>query len=202
MSDSDHPDLAIVRRILAGDAGEFRRLFDALFPRLYRFALTRTGGDHAAAEEAVQASFCKAIERLDSYRGEAALFTWLCRICRNTLADSRRAGAATVPIEDHPDVRALLEALAAPAVDQPEVAAWTGELGRFVQVTVDALPERYGQVLEWKYVDGASVREIAARLGLGEKAAESLLTRARQEFRALFIELAQAGELRGFTTYS
>ena len=49
--------------------------------------------------------------------------------------------------------------------------------------TLDALPGRYGEALEWKYIDGLSVREIAARLELGEKATESLLTRARESFR-------------------
>ena len=41
----------------------------------------------------------------------------------------------------------------------------------------------YGDALEWKYVQGLSVKEIAARLNLGAKAAESLMTRARQAFR-------------------
>jgi DNA-directed RNA polymerase specialized sigma24 family protein len=59
-----------------------------------------------------------------------------------------------------------------------------------VQATLDTLPERYGQALEWKYVDGLAVAEIAARLGTGEKAAESLLSRAREAFRAAIGELA------------
>ena len=45
--------------------------------------------------------------------------------------------------------------------------------------TLDALTGHYGDVLEWKYVDGLSVEAIAARLVVGPKAAESLLTRAR-----------------------
>jgi RNA polymerase sigma-70 factor, ECF subfamily len=52
-----------------------------------------------------------------------------------------------------------------------------------VQVTLDHLPARYADVLEWKYIQGLSVDEIAHRLGVGYKAAESLLTRARQAFR-------------------
>jgi RNA polymerase sigma-70 factor (ECF subfamily) len=60
------------------------------------------------------------------------------------------------------------------------------EVARAVQVTLDALPRRYGDVLEWKYVLGLTVDEIAERLGLGPKAVESLLTRARQAFREGF----------------
>ena len=55
-----------------------------------------------------------------------------------------------------------------------------------MQLTLDHLPGRYGDVLEWKYMQGLSVAEIAGRLGIGYKAAESLLTRARAEFRQAF----------------
>jgi RNA polymerase sigma-70 factor (ECF subfamily) len=48
---------------------------------------------------------------------------------------------------------------------------------------MDDLPEQYRLALEWKYIDGLSVRQIAERLALTEKAAESILFRARREFR-------------------
>jgi RNA polymerase sigma-70 factor (ECF subfamily) len=54
---------------------------------------------------------------------------------------------------------------------------------RLIQAALDGLPHHYGDVLEWKYVDGLSVQEIAARLAIGPKAAESCLTRARGAFR-------------------
>ena len=199
MSEIAHVDRATARRILAGDRQAFRELFDAYFPRLYRFALARLDGDHDAATEVVQVTFCRAIERLDGYRGEAALYTWFCQICRNVVTDHWRARdrerRSLVPLEDLPGVRAIVEGLAAPTSDQPETAQWRRDLARLVQATVDALPERYGQVLEWKYVDALSVREIASRLELGEKAAESLLTRARQAFRLAIGEMAGASEL-------
>jgi RNA polymerase sigma factor (sigma-70 family) len=55
-----------------------------------------------------------------------------------------------------------------------------------VHRALDALPERQRIVLEWKYLDGLSVREMAERLGETEKAIESVLYRARREFRRLF----------------
>ena len=57
------------------------------------------------------------------------------------------------------------------------------EIVRLVQLTLDGLPPKYGDVLEWKYIHGLTVAEIAARLKMGVKAVESLLTRARQAFR-------------------
>jgi len=55
-----------------------------------------------------------------------------------------------------------------------------------VAATLDHLPATYGDVLEWKYLHGLSVGEIASRLGIGYKAAESRLSRARAAFREGF----------------
>ena len=194
-----HADLALVRRIIAGDQAEFRALFDRFFPRLYRFVLARVKGDNDVADEIVQRTFCKAIERLDGYRGEAALYTWFCQICRNTLFDywrARNRDVATVTLlEDHPELRGLLESLEAPALEQPEEILAQQDLRRLVQTTVDTLPEHYGQVLEWKYVDELSVAEIATRLAVGLKAAESLLSRARAAFREAMVAVAAAPDI-------
>ena len=192
MRDAANPDHVLAARILRGDERAFRSLFDSYFPRLYRFALARLGGDRDAANEVVQQTFCKAIERLDAYRGEAALYTWFCQICRNTLVDYCRArnreARMVTPLEDDASVRAALEALTAPAAEEPDAQASRRDVARLVQATVDILPERYGDVLEWKYVDDLSVDEIAGRLALSAKAAESLLTRAREAFRVAMME--------------
>jgi DNA-directed RNA polymerase specialized sigma24 family protein len=63
-----------------------------------------------------------------------------------------------------------------------------------VHLVLDALPAHYANALEWKYLEELSVAEIAGRLGLGEKAAESLLTRARAAFRDAFTTLKPAPE--------
>ena len=149
MADLVHVDRAVARRILGGDEAAFRELFDRFFPRLYRFALARVGGDPDTAQDIVQETFCNAIERLDSYRGEAALYTWFCQICRNAIADHyrrRQTGSERfVLLEDQPDVRAILEALAAPTDDEPDTGAWRQQVHRVVEATLDALPGRYGE---------------------------------------------------------
>ena len=52
-----------------------------------------------------------------------------------------------------------------------------------MHAVLDRLPGRYGDALEWKYVEGRSVEEISERLGIGQTAAQSLLARARVAFR-------------------
>lgn len=193
-----HVDKALAQRILGGDARAFRETFDRFFPRLYRFALVRLDHDREATTEVVQQTFCKAIEKLSSYRGEASLYAWFHRICHNTLVDHcRRRKVRTsnvVLFEDTRDARELLEALSAPASEQPESRARYRDLGRLVQTTLDHLPDRYGDALELKYVEGLSVKEIATRMELGPKAVESLLTRARGAFRAAFVGLSGSAD--------
>jgi len=194
-----HVDKALAKKILRGDDAAFRDLFDRYFPRLYRFALARLDGDRDAAADVVQQTFCKAIENLERYRGEAALYTWFCQICRNVIIDYCRANQRRnehhVLFEDHGNVRAILDALAAPVTAQPETAAWQRDVHRLVQATMDTLPERYGDVLEWKYVEGYTVKEIAERLQTSAKAAESLLTRARVAFRNAIVEIADGSDV-------
>jgi RNA polymerase sigma-70 factor (ECF subfamily) len=187
MTDAVHDEQRLVRRMLDGDERAFREFFDAYFARLYRFALPRLQGSADAAEDVVQATLCKAVRGLEGFRAEAALFTWLCQICRHEIADhlrehARQAGRIVL-IEDSPQVQAALDAIAAPEGEQPERRFDAGEIARLVRSVLDRMPPRYGDALEWKYVEGASVEEIGARLGIGTTAAQSLLARARVAFR-------------------
>jgi RNA polymerase sigma-70 factor (ECF subfamily) len=186
-------------RVLAGYEAASESFFAEYFPRLYRFARIRLGGDDQAAEEVVQSTLIRAVRKLHTFRGEAALFTWLCTLCRREIGVwLERTGrlAEVALIEDHPAARTALAAAASLASADPESEAGRQELSRLVQVTLEHLPGRYGQVLEWKYIHGLSVDEIAERLDVGYKATESLLTRAREAFRDAFAVVAGAGPVQ------
>jgi len=180
-------DQALVKSMLAGDEQAFRRFFETYFPRVYRFALPRLGGDVDVAKQVVQAAMTKAMRGLQKFRGDAALFSWLCQICRHEIVDYLRAhkrySDRVVLIDDSPELRAALEAVEAPIEMEPAQAYSKDETRRLVQSVLDRLPERYGDVLEWKYVEGRSVEEIGVLLGVGQVAAQSLLARARTAFR-------------------
>src|SRR5437868_7067481 len=180
-------DRTLVQRMLAGEEAAFREFFDAAFPGLYRFALARVGHDTDAAEEVAQSALCKVVRKLHTYRGEAALFTWVCTFCRWEIsawhAQRGRRGVAVELFEESAEVRGALESLAALGTEGPRERLLRDEVGELVRQVLDQLPSRYGDALEWKYVEGLSVKEIATRLGVGPKAAESMLTRARQAFR-------------------
>ena len=179
-------DPQLIRRMLAGDERAFEAFFNAYFPRLYRFALPRLNGDVEATREIVQVTLGKAIRKLESFRGESGLFTWICQICRNEIVDYIRAERRmrhVVLIDDQPELRAAVESIEAP--DEFDLVKGYGreEAARLVRAVLDRLPASYGDALEWKYIEGESVETIGERLGIGTTAAQSLLARARRAFR-------------------
>lgn len=179
-------DKRLVKQLLANDERAFERFFDENFSRLYRFALARLANDPEATKEVVQLVLTKATRNLKSYRGEAALFTWMCAICRNEISDwmvkQGRYREHIVLAEDYPEIQAAVDSFQVPQADNPERQYQRLEMVRMIQVALDRLPPKYGDVLEWMYIDGHSVKEIAARLSMGQEATQSLLARAKKAF--------------------
>lgn len=186
MGTEQQDDKRLMKLMLAGDQRAFSRFFHRFFPVLYRFVLTRVPSDEDLAEEIAQQSLCKAIDHAASWRGEAQLLTWLCSICRRELAQHfRKVNRTPTQVElteELPEVRAALESMRGDD-DDPEQLVLRDEIAGLVHVALDRLPSHYAHALEWKYFEGESVREIAARLGATPKAVESMLTRARGAYR-------------------
>ena len=189
-------DKRLARQLLAGDERAFDRFFEENFARLYRFALTRLSDDPEGAREVVQITLSRAVRKLHTYRAEAAMFTWLCAICRNEISDwltrQGRYREHIVLVEDLPEIQAAIDSIQAPRQDSPERHYQRVEALRLIQVALDRLPAKYGNVLEWKYIEGHSVKEIAARLQIGTEATQSLLARAKRAFADVYSTLSGA----------
>ena len=193
-------DRRLVRSMLAGDERAFDAFFGRYFPPLYRFALARLDGDGDLAEEVVQRTMCNGIDRVATWRGEARLLTWLCAICRREIANhfrkADRAPSLVELSEEMPEVRAALESLRGED-SNPEVLAVRSQIKGLVHVALDRLPSHYALALEWKYLEGLSMKEIATRFGSTSKAVESLLTRARGAYREALSALLQGCAVEG-----
>jgi len=189
-------DKRVVKQLLAGDQRAFDRFFDENFARLYRFAMLRLADDPDGAREVVQITLTRAVRKLGTFRAESALFTWLCAICRNEISDwLRRRGRYRdhiVLIEDFPEIQAAVDSFQAPVEDGPEGQYQRVQAMRLIQVALDRLPAKYGNVLEWKYVEGHSVKEISAKLEIGTEAAQSLLSRAKRAFADVYSSMNDA----------
>ncbi len=140
-------------------------------------------GDPQKAEDATHDVFLKAFRKLDQYRGEASLRTWLYRIainhCQNLCQSwhSRHIYAS--------DDAAVLENSAA-KTDSPLRVLETKELGQRIQKTLDALSEEYRLLLLLVADEELSYDEIAAVVGQSPDAVRGKLHRARKAFAAHF----------------
>jgi RNA polymerase sigma-70 factor (ECF subfamily) len=189
-------DKRLAKQLLAGDARAFDQFFDENFARLYRFAMARLSDDPEGAREVVQTVLTRAVQKMHTYRAESAMFTWLCAICRNEISDwlskQGRYRDHIVLVEDLPEVQAAVDSFQAPVADSPERHYQRVEALRLIQVALDRLPPKYGDVLEWKYVEGHSVKEIATRLDIGTEATQSLLARAKRAFADVYSTMIDA----------
>lgn len=188
-------DKRTVKKLLSGDEAAFDSFFEENYARLYRFALVRLSDDPDAAREIAQIVLSKAVQKLHTYRAESALFTWLCAICRNEVSDwlskQGRYRQHIVLTEDYPEIQAAVDSFQTPLAENPEAQYQRLEKLRLIQVALDRLPPKYGDVLEWKYVEGHSVREISTRLNMGYEATQSLIARAKRAFADVYATLVE-----------
>ena len=187
-------DKKLVKKLLKGDEAAFDGFYEEYFDKLYRFVIARVNHQTHVAEDIVQGSLCKAIDKLSTFRGEASLLTWLCTFCRYEMsAYFKTENKQPSLLEDQPEALAHIESFIVAIQEQPENNYLIAELNKIVHLTLDSLPTRYAQVVEFKYIQGFSVKEIAINMDVSPKAVESLLSRARPIFEDAFMTLT-AGE--------
>ncbi len=188
-------DRRLARRVLAGDEAAFRQFVDEYFPRLYRYAHRRLRNE-ADVDDVVQVTLVQAARRLETYRGEATLLTWLVQICRHEISrqlrrDERQADMMTPFLNDEV-LRAVVESIEVDQPGTPEADSRRIELISLIQFALDQLPEHYASALELKYIEGLNSREIAGRMQISDEATQSLLARARRAFKEVCGEALRA----------
>ena len=179
-------DRHLVKEILKGDQAAFCSFVDDYFPKLYRYARHRLPCE-ADVEDVVQVVLAQAARRLETYRGEASLLTWLVQICRHEISKqlqkANRHRDMMVPFMHDDLLRSVVESVASDPGNDPEAQARRSEIITLVQFALDQLPNHYAQALELKYVEGFNSKEIAAKMQTSDEAMQSLLARARRAFR-------------------
>lgn len=189
------------RRALSGEPAAVQLLADSALLPLFRFCFHRVGGDRHKCEEVVQETLLRALRELDRYepeRGGNHIFPWLTGLARNEISrvlgrDKHAASLEVLWNRMDRDLRAIFARLEQEPF--PDELMERDETRAMVNATMAQLPPHYRQALEAKYVEGRSMREMAAAEGGTEKAVESLLTRARQAFRDTFLALTRNLEL-------
>jgi RNA polymerase sigma-70 factor (ECF subfamily) len=160
---------------ICADEESFRAWYEAALPRVYSYVFPRTGGDPALTEDLTQQAFLRAIRARASYDGRAPITAWVCGIARNLLADHYRQRAR--------EQRSLLRVIVTEV--QPDAAGPVAER-EAILATLHRLPALQRAALVLRYLDGMSVRQVAAAIHKSESATESLLSRGREAFRRDF----------------
>ncbi len=180
-----HPDVALVERVRAGDVGAFDELVRKYERQVFRIAqhITQNRED---AEDVMQDAFLKAYEKLDQFQGNSKFYTWLVRIAVNEslMRLRRRRTGKMVSIDEDVETEdgSVPRDLADWAPD-PEQNYTQSELGEILRKTIQGLPPGFRVVFALRDVEGLSTEETAETLGLSIPAVKSRLLRARLQLR-------------------
>lgn len=172
-------ELALVERCRRGDLGAFEEVYRAHSGRLYSVAC-RMVGNPTDAEDLLQEIFLAAHRKLDSFRGESALGTWLYRLATNLCLDYLRSKTArtnqmTDALDDEPGLADLSRRGLADRV-----------LTRMdLERALTQLPEGCRAAFVLHDVQGLEHREVAEVLGIAEGTSKSQVHKARLRLRTL-----------------
>jgi RNA polymerase sigma-70 factor (ECF subfamily) len=172
-------DAELVASARAGDQQAFAALIGRYEARVMR--LVRGMVPESDAEDVLQDAFLKAYRKLGNFDGRSSFYTWIYRIAANTAMDWRKR-------EKHRRHAALPEGPegedAVPSLEAgPEHATTRRELAERIDAAIEALPEKYHEILVLREIEGLSYEEISARLSMSKGTVESRLFRARERLR-------------------
>lgn len=185
------PDLAaLTRGMTRGDEMAWRAFYDAYFGRLWCYLLVVAAGNEDAAMEALQVALIRVARHIKTFEDENVFWSWLTVLARSSFVDETRKRRRYLSFLDRFAGRAKVESGAA----EPDRAE--GRLSTLLERQLALLPADERKLIEQKYFERRSVREIAAAMETTEKAVESRLSRIRQKLKdAALLELRNESKI-------
>ena len=179
----------LVERAQAGDFDAFTNLVNNEQDKIYRLALKLTGNQHDA-EDILQDTVLKAIEKIDIFRLESSFGTWLFTIALNNIRKlmGTRKRTAMKPIEEylptgHGANRELFD------WGDPHSILEQAEIQKIIDSSLAEMPQMYSVPFVLKYIEEMPVKEVARTLKLTEAATKSRILRARLSLRETISDL-------------
>ncbi len=173
-------DGELVEITLTGDNTAFRTLVerhtDAVFNTAFRLL-----GNRADAADIAQEAFLKAFRALNTFRRDAPLKPWLCRIAANTALNRLKRRKPTLSLDDHPPDA---DPIAVPDVSaEPQRAMLAAERDRELRAAILALPPDQRAIIELRHFQELSYAAIADTLEISVSNVKVKLFRARKALR-------------------
>jgi RNA polymerase sigma-70 factor (ECF subfamily) len=181
----EHPDVALVERVRAGDLSAYDTLVRKYERQIFRISqhITQNRED---AEDVMQDAFLKAYEKLNQFQGNSKFYTWLVRIAVNESLmrlRKRRTGRMVSMDDEIETEEGSVPRDFADWAPNPEQNYNQSELADILKKTIQGLPQGFRVVFALRDVDGLSTEETAEALGLSVPAVKSRLLRARLQLR-------------------
>ncbi len=177
-------DAELIQKILNRDRRALATFYHAYQPKLLRFIHSKVNATEDC-DEILQDTLYAFLEATRDFQGKSNIQTFLFAICQHKIIDFyRRKKLKHFVFSQVPQ----LETLISPLLNPEEELDVTILKEKIAKVFVGLLP-RYRQILKLKYLEDLSVEEIAGKLAISFKSAESQLFRARKAFVALFLSL-------------
>jgi len=182
VEDASVNDQSLILRCRAGDVDAFGSLVLRYQDRLYA-TLAHLLGSLEDARDVTQDAFVLAFEKLGTFRGDSAFYSWLFRIAYNAaMSRKRRERRPAASIEQDRERRGEeLRDLRADA--DPGAALDSEERQTLVRRALDELAEDYRTAIVLKEIDGLRYDEIAHIVGCPIGTVRSRIHRARHELR-------------------
>lgn len=186
-------DQELIQRCLSGRTEAFGLLVERYQHRLYH-ALVHMLGSTTDAQDVAQDAFVQALEKLSSFRGQSAFYSWLFRIAMNAAVSSRRKTRRMTTSVEAARERAGIEPADHRQSAEPSYALDVSDRQRMVRLALRELPDEFRTVLVLKEMDGMPYEQIAEICDCPVGTVRSRLHRARLELRGKLSLLLRAEE--------
>lgn len=177
-------DAVLITRLFAKDRRAAESFYRQYAPQLRRYILARVKTPEDA-EEILQDTLFSFLEGIRDFQQKSSVRTYLFSICQHKIIDFyRKKKLKHIVFSQMPQ----LEALVSPMMG-PEETLDVVLIQDKIRVSMKKLLPVHRQVLMLKYLDQVSVGEIATKLSISFKSAESRLFRARRAFVEVFLSI-------------
>jgi len=185
-SSSACDDVELVRALQDGSEGAYETLLSRFQQPVYNLAL-RLLNDPADAADAVQEVFLKVFRKVDHFRGQSSLKTWIYRITVNEAHNQRRwffrHRQREVGLDDEPDeARSMIEVLP-DAAQSPFDYVFYRERQSMIELALARINPAFGEVVVLRDIADLSYEEIAEVLQLSLGTVKSRILRGREALR-------------------
>lgn len=187
-------EAALLARARAGDKAAVAAIYRRYVDEVFGYAFNQLG-ERQEAEDVTSEVFLRLVRALPEFRGDSSLRTWIYSICRNILRDRwrERASHPRVPLDLVP-ARQTLDREAEPAGGSAADATRAGDLSALGRAVLARLSPREQAVLALRFLEGRSVADTAAELGLSPGNLKVIQHRALRHAARIAAELAAAAE--------